>query len=96
MLFNENYPAHAISKEGKIRLMVSYYPNLDPDQAVESLESNGLLVTGRDDFGKFAYVVAPIAEINRIAALPFVVYMSPFPRNRNLKITPDEHCTKPT
>jgi hypothetical protein len=77
MLYEENYPGHALLEDGRIRLLVSYYPNLDPTQVVESLIAEGLLVTDRDDFGKFVYVVAPVSEIRIIAALPFVVFVEP-------------------
>ena len=76
-LFNENYPGYAIQGDGKIRLMVSYYPNLDPSQVIASLAGEGFKVESRDDFGKFAGLVAPISDIRRIAALPYVVFIEP-------------------
>ena len=53
LLFQENYPGYAIQEDGKIRLMISYYPNLDPSQVIASLAGEGFKVETRDDFGKF-------------------------------------------
>ncbi len=77
LLFSENYPGHSIVDGNKIKLMVSYYPNLDPAQAVDALRAEGLVITERDDFGKFVTVITPITEIMRIASLPLVLFMEP-------------------
>jgi len=76
-LYEENYPDHAILEDGSISLLVSYYPNLDPDPAVASLLAEGLTMITRDDFGKFVNVIASVDEIRTIAELPFVIYMEP-------------------
>ena len=72
-----NVPHHAIMENGKISILVNYYPNLDPNQVAGALQANGLQVIQRDDFGAYINVAIPADQIPAIAALPFVVYMEP-------------------
>jgi len=76
-LYESNYPDHAFLEDGTICLLVSYYPNLDPDQTVAALMSEGYPVLMRDDFGHYVNIGVPLADIQRIAGLPYVVYMEP-------------------
>lgn len=76
-LYDDNYPDHAILEDGTISLLVSYFPNLDSDRTVTALMSEGYSVLTRDDFGKYVNIAVPVTEIQRIASLPFVVYIEP-------------------
>ncbi len=75
LLYNENYPAHAMTGNNRIRLVVSYYPDLKPDDAAVFFNEKGLKVTGRDDFSRLVYVEAGIGEISAIASLPWVMFI---------------------
>ncbi len=77
IIIDENYPDHAILEDGKISLLVSYYPNLDPDQIVNALSSEGYKIIGRDDFGSYANIAVPLSDIRRITDLPYVIYIEP-------------------
>lgn len=77
ILYDESYPDHAILEDGSISLLVSYYPNLNPDQAVNALMSEGYLVLMRDDFGSYVNIAVPKSNIRRITELPYVVYVEP-------------------
>ncbi len=77
MLFEESYPDYALRGDGRIELLVNYYPDAGPDRAVELLAGQGFEVIHRDDFGKYVHLVAALDDIDRLADLPFVVYVEP-------------------
>ena len=76
-LYQKNYPAHALLDGDRIRLIVSYFPDLDPTQVTNSLAAVGFQVTGGVDFAKFVYVTASTTLIESIAGLPFVMFIEP-------------------
>ena len=77
VLFEGNYPDHSIMEDGTISLLVSYYPNLDPNQTVTTLMGEGYPIIMRDDFGHYVNMTVPIADIRRIADLPYIIYLEP-------------------
>lgn len=76
-LLDVNYPDHAILEDGTISLLVSYYPNLSPNEVVNAIISEGYQILHRDDFGSYFNIAVQETEIYRIANLPYVVYVEP-------------------
>jgi hypothetical protein len=77
LLYQKNYPAHALLEGDRIRLIVGYFPDLDPALVTESLTAEGFQVTGGDDFGRFIYVTSSATKIEHLAGLPFVMFVEP-------------------
>ncbi|MFC2102272.1 S8 family serine peptidase [Bacteroidota bacterium] len=76
-LYAGNIPDHAIMENGSINVLISYYPNLDPDQAAIALQAKGVSIIQRDDFGHYVNGAIQQSKIQAIASLPFVVFMEP-------------------
>ncbi|MBE0646744.1 MAG: S8 family serine peptidase [Bacteroidales bacterium] len=76
-LYPENFPEHAVMTNGSISILVSYFANLDPSQAVGALQAEGLPVIMRDDFGHYVNMAIPQDQIRKIAELPYVMFMEP-------------------
>ena len=77
ILYEGNYPDHAIMENGDISVLINYYPNLEPDQVVSALQSTGLSVITHNTFGKIINVAVHATDIRVIAELPFISYMEP-------------------
>ena len=77
VLIDGDYPDHAILEDGNISVLVSYYTNLNPDQTVNALRSEGYAVIMRDDFGSYVNLAIPISDIQHVADLPYVIYLEP-------------------
>lgn len=77
MLYEESYPDYALLNDGKIGLMVSYFSDIEPVEALKAIADMGFQITGSDDFAHYIRIAAGLDEINIIASLPFVYYVEP-------------------
>ncbi|MFP4471793.1 MAG: S8 family serine peptidase [Bacteroidales bacterium] len=77
MLFEESYPDYALRGDGKIELLVNYYPGIEPEAAVKILTEKGFEVVYREDFGRYAHVISSLEDIDRLAGQELVVYVEP-------------------
>lgn len=77
MLYEESYPDHALREDGKIELLVNYFPGIESDAAVNALQEQGYEVVYREDFGRYVHLVAALNDIRKISDEPFVVYVEP-------------------
>lgn len=76
-LYQGNIPGHAVMENGNINVLVSYFPNLDPDQVAGALQAEGLPIVLREDFGHYVNIIIPEDRIPAIAALPFIMFIEP-------------------
>mgnify|MGYP002348288180 FL=1 len=77
MLYEESYPEYALLDSDKIRLMVSYFSDIEPDEALKAFAEQGFLITGSDNFAHYVLITAGLDEIDAIASIPFVYYVEP-------------------
>jgi len=77
MLYEESYPDYAFREGGMLELMVSYYPNIESNVAVDALANAGYKVLKREDAGSYVHLVTSTEQIRSLASLPFVVFVEP-------------------
>jgi len=76
-LSEKNYPEYAIEDDGKISLIVSYFPNLEPEIVKQAFHSEGFTIVEQYDFSKVVKLQVQISDIEKIASLPFVLFLEP-------------------
>ena len=70
ILYEGNYPDHAILEDGSISLLVSYYSNLNSDKIVNALSGKGYAIINRDDFGSYVNIAVHESDIQHLSSLP--------------------------
>jgi hypothetical protein len=76
-IFEHNIPDHAFRGNAMVELLVSYFPNLEPQKVVNELVANGIQISHREDHAGYLHVLIPENSITALAAMPFVVYIEP-------------------
>jgi hypothetical protein len=76
-LYEENYPDCAIMDDGSIKLIGSYFPNLDPYDVKQAIQSQGYTIVGQNDFAKAMNLKVQIGDIEKLAELPFIYFLEP-------------------
>jgi hypothetical protein len=76
-LFEENYPDCALMSDGTIKLVASYFPNLDPGNVKQAIQSSGYTVYDQNDFSKTMCLQVKISDIGKIASFPFIIFLEP-------------------
>jgi hypothetical protein len=76
-LYEENYPEYSLAEIGKINLIASYFPNLEPAMVRQAFQVAGYAVVEQYDYSRAVKINVPISDINKIAQLPFVLFLEP-------------------
>jgi len=77
LLFEGNFPDHALAGNGQIRVLVSWYSSLDADAVIASLSRAGYPPENRYDDGQLAQLLIPLDHISDVASLPCISSMEP-------------------
>ncbi|GAB2944621.1 hypothetical protein GCM10027048_06850 [Hymenobacter coalescens] len=65
-------PAHALRGSGRVAVVVSYHPTIQPGEAAASLAAAGYAVGERLDFSRQVTITLPSAQLASLAARPWV------------------------
>lgn len=76
-LYEGNIPVHAFTGNGNVSVLAGYWPDLDPDLVIASLQEKGFIIPDRNDFGHYLKVEIPVSQIGALATLPQIVYLEP-------------------
>lgn len=74
-LFNKEYPVWALKGNGKIDLNFIYYDGLDYKTVMNMMRNNGFELLEHDAFGRVMRTRISIADINKLAEIPYVTYV---------------------
>jgi len=77
LLFDGNYPDYAMTDDGAISVIASYFQGLDPQTVREIFLSNACAVIDQNDFSRTMILNIQTSDIEKIASLPVVLYLEP-------------------
>ncbi len=78
-LKEQPYPEWALTKEGKIDIVMQYFKDLEEGMVIEALNNSQIEILTSMEYVDALIIRIDISEIANVAALPFVMYIEPIP-----------------